>query len=191
MDLSESNIHAQELTNLFSQAPVNIRIIRAKDYVVEFTNNYHSDPVGKKMDIVGKSLFEVFPELIHQGIKTIIDHVFETGVPYVGKEFPINITTNSGEEKYYFDFVYNSIREKGSIITKLILVANDVTEQVISRKKMENQAKMVENLLPTAPAFVCTLVGPTHIYGLVNARYQSLFGKRLIQGKPIMEALPE
>ena len=42
-----------------------------------------------------------------------------------------------------------------------------------------------------APAFVCTLMGPNHVYELVNASYQKLFGKREILGKPLMEALPE
>ena len=56
---------------------------------------------------------------------------------------------------------------------------------------MEAQATMVEDLLLTAPAFICTLTGPTHVYELVNERYQALFGKRKIQGKAIMDALPE
>lgn len=42
-----------------------------------------------------------------------------------------------------------------------------------------------------APAFVCMLMGPTHVYTLVNSSYQKLFGNREIVGKPIMEALPE
>jgi len=39
-----------------------------------------------------------------------------------------------------------------------------------------------------APGFICTLRGPQHIYDLVNPSYQKLFGKRKIQGKPIIEA---
>lgn len=42
-----------------------------------------------------------------------------------------------------------------------------------------------------APAFICTLDGPDHVYALVNERYQQLFGKRKIQDKPILVALPE
>ena len=61
----------------------------------------------------------------------------------------------------------------------------------IARKKMEVQAAMVHNLLMNAPGFVCTLTGTDHVYGIVNDLYQQLFGKRKIQGKPIMVALPE
>ncbi len=40
-----------------------------------------------------------------------------------------------------------------------MVVVNEVTEQVIARKKMEAQAKMVENMLMTAP--VCSHSGRT------------------------------
>jgi PAS domain S-box-containing protein len=50
---------------------------------------------------------------------------------------------------------------------------------------------MIQNLYMNAPAFVCTFRGPKHIYDLVNPSYQKLFGSRKIQGKPIIEALPE
>jgi PAS domain S-box-containing protein len=76
-------------------------------------------------------------------------------------------------------------------ITGIINMGFDVTEQVTARKKLEAQTLMVENMLLTAPAFICTLKGPEHVYELVNERYQALFGKRKIKGKPIMVALPE
>ena len=53
------------------------------------------------------------------------------------------------------------------------------------------QNLLFQDMLMTAPGFVCTLKGPDHVYELVNPRYQSLFGKRTIQGLPIKEALPE
>ena len=91
MKVLNSNLHLQDLNNIFSQAPVNIRIIRAEDYIIDFANEYYLNVVGKNKDIIGKPLFEIFPELVIQGIKPIIDQVFETGTPYFGKEFPVDI----------------------------------------------------------------------------------------------------
>lgn len=78
----------------------------------------------------------------------------------------------------------------GEIIGAITMLF-DITENVMARKKVEAQSLMVKDLLLTAPAFIATLRGPDHVYDLVNERYQALFGKRIIQGKPIMEALPE
>lgn len=135
MNVLESNIYLEELNNVFSQAPVSIRIIRAEDYIVEFANDYYLDLVNKEADIIGKPLFEIFPELISQGLKTIIDNVFATGIPYVGKEFPLTTIKNKVEVKGYFNFTYKPIREHNGTISKLILVATDVTEQLKTQKE--------------------------------------------------------
>ena len=64
-------------------------------------------------------------------------------------------------------------------------------QQASMQKRMEAQALMTGNLLMTAPGFICTMKGPEHVYDMVNERYQQLVGKRLIQGKPMLAALPE
>ena len=42
-----------------------------------------------------------------------------------------------------------------------------------------------------APAIICVLRGPDHVFELVNPAYQKLFEGRELLGKPIREALPE
>src|SRR5437762_3063819 len=46
-------------------------------------------------------------------------------------------------------------------------------------------------LFMQAPALICVLRGPDHIFDLVNPPYQNLFRDRELLGKPIREALPE
>lgn len=67
----------------------------------------------------------------------------------------------------------------------------DITEQVKSRKQMQQLAEMIERLYMNAPAFICTVKGPDHIYELVNPEYQRMYGKRQLLGKKVVEALPE
>jgi signal transduction histidine kinase/AmiR/NasT family two-component response regulator len=42
-----------------------------------------------------------------------------------------------------------------------------------------------------APALICVLRGPEHVFELVNPLYQNLFPTRTLVGRPIREALPE
>jgi PAS domain S-box-containing protein len=58
--------------------------------------------------------------------------------------------------------------------------------------KMRNAAEAnVRNLFMQAPAVICVLRGPHHIYELANEKYAQLIGNRDLIGKPIREALPE
>ena len=49
----------------------------------------------------------------------------------------------------------------------------------------------LQSLLMQAPALICVLRGPQHIYELANPLYLQLVGQRDIIGKPLHEALPE
>jgi PAS domain-containing protein len=42
-----------------------------------------------------------------------------------------------------------------------------------------------------APAFMCVLRGPDHIFEMANERYFQLVGRRDIIGKSVRDALPE
>ena len=192
MNVSESNLYLEKLNNVFSQAPVTIRIINAKDYVIEFANDYYLEIVGKDKAIIGKSLFETFPELITQGFKTIIDKVFETGVPYFGKEFPVDIIKNNVSKKYYFNFVYKPLREIDGTITKLMLVSTDVTEQVNFQIKSEEAEHLYHELIYSSSSMMAIFKGETMIIDIANDSILESWGKgQDAIGKSIFEVMPE
>ncbi|RYZ11277.1 MAG: hybrid sensor histidine kinase/response regulator, partial [Comamonadaceae bacterium] len=49
----------------------------------------------------------------------------------------------------------------------------------------------LRELFRQAPGFMCVLRGPSHVHELVNESYLQLVGHRSIEGKPLLEALPE
>lgn len=58
--------------------------------------------------------------------------------------------------------------------------------------KLRNELEgNVRNLFLEAPAIICVLRGPLHVYELANEMYLKLVGNRDILGKPIRKALPE
>jgi PAS domain S-box-containing protein len=57
--------------------------------------------------------------------------------------------------------------------------------------QMEDERKVLQDLLMNAPAIICILRGPDHRFELVNPHYQSLFPGRKLQGFTIKTALPE
>lgn len=59
------------------------------------------------------------------------------------------------------------------------------------RREAELARQHLHDLLMQAPASICVLRGPQHVYELVNPPYYQLVGKRELLGKPIREALPE
>lgn len=83
------------------------------------------------------------------------------------------------------------IKDKKGKITGTANTLIDITNQVSEIKSLENTGRIIENLYLKAPAFICTLHGPEHIFELVNPAYQKLYGKRKLVGKRILDAIPE
>ncbi|MDO1449033.1 PAS domain S-box protein [Rhodocytophaga aerolata] len=66
-----------------------------------------------------------------------------------------------------------------------------VIREQAARQEAEKQWKLLQEIFMDAPAMICTFTGPDHIFDLVNPLYQQLFSNRQLQGKTILEALPE
>ena len=54
-----------------------------------------------------------------------------------------------------------------------------------------DSAERLQRLFEQAPAFMCTLRGPSHVFEIVNEAYRKLIGWRNISGLPVREAVPE
>ncbi|WP_411274538.1 PAS domain-containing protein [Daejeonella sp.] len=182
----------EQFRRLVMQAPVAICVLRGEDYVIETINEPMIEMWDRTMEeALNKPAFDVLTEFRDQGLKQLLDQVYQTGENIVINELPLSIKRNGALTDIFVKFVYEPLREADGTISGVMALAHEITDQVIARKKIEAQALMHQDMLMTAPGFVCTLVGPTHIYTLVNDQYQMLFGKRKIKGKPIMVALPE
>jgi signal transduction histidine kinase len=57
--------------------------------------------------------------------------------------------------------------------------------------EVKAEQERLRNLFAQAPAFMCALEGPTHVFTLANERYYQLIGCRDIIGKPVALAIPE
>lgn len=179
------------LHSFFMQIPALMHILKGPEHVFELANPAYQKFIGNRNPL-GKKLMDAIPELEGQDFPGILDKVLTTGVPFTGEEMPVTLKMENGKlEVRFINVNYQLIKDLEGKHDSILGFAYDVTELVISRKKLESNADMIRNLYLNAPAFICTLTGPKHIYTLVNPSYQKLFGKREIVGKPILEALPE
>jgi signal transduction histidine kinase len=124
-----------------------------------------------------------------------LEQVFDTGIPYHGLEIPATAYFQGNEQTTkLFNLSYTPCRDDNGVINGVITTANDVTEQVVLRKKDHNYElnQQAFNLFMQAPVGICILKGTDHIIELANAPMLNIWGKdKSIIGKPLMAALPE
>ncbi|MBC7535340.1 MAG: PAS domain S-box protein, partial [Ferruginibacter sp.] len=140
------------MRNLFLNAPALICLLRGPQHVFELANDMYLELIGNR-DILGKAIRKALPEVEGQGLFELLDNVYLTGEPFIGNEMPAQLDKGNGKlEEVYFNFVYQPSRNSEGIIDGILVHGVDVTEQVVSRKKIEENAKQQAFLLKLSDA---------------------------------------
>jgi two-component system sensor histidine kinase/response regulator len=122
---------AQHLNRVFSQAPVLIAVLGGPEHRFEQINE-----AGRRMlvadRLLGRSVREAFPSLAEQGFGPLLDDVYRTNEPYVGKEVYAHVGTADEGKGGYFNFVFQPLSNDDGVYAVLV-VATDVSDLVSAR----------------------------------------------------------
>ncbi|GAB3935214.1 PAS domain-containing sensor histidine kinase [Larkinella terrae] len=187
----------QQVLAFFEQSPVAIAIISEENLTFRMANPFYGYLVGRQPEqIVGKSLLDALPELKGQGFDGLLREVIATGTPYIANEVSVQIQRNYQLETIYVDLTYQPRREANQQVSGILVVATDVTQQVLVRKKIEASEEVLRNMVLEAPIGICVMSAPDLVSEIVNASFIEVAGKPYqdIIGKnywvPFAEAAP-
>lgn len=103
----------------------------------------------------------------------------------------VPIERNGRLEDVWWTYGYSPVRNDDGDIHGVLVVVQETTQRVLLEQRLrDNQARLVD-LFRHAPAFICVLRGPDHVFELTNNQYQRLIGFRDVIGLPLREAIPE
>ncbi|MBA2668233.1 MAG: PAS domain S-box protein [Trueperaceae bacterium] len=133
----QAEIESSRLKAALEQAPTLTATLEGPDHVFVTKNEKYAQLFGGR-PLIGRRVIDVMPEIEAQGFIAILDHVYETGESFVGREVPLHLgTRGDGElELHYFDVVYQPLRDDASI-EGILCQAIDITAQVQGRKEAE------------------------------------------------------
>jgi PAS domain S-box-containing protein len=132
------------LHNLFMQAPSFMCVLRGPTYRFELANSAFMALVGQR-DIIGLPVQEAIPEGVGQAYMDLIETVYRSGEPFVGKQMKAEFERipGGGLEECYINFVYQPIFGADGRVVGIFVDGNDVTDHVKAEK---SQALLVREL---------------------------------------------
>lgn len=180
------------LHDFFMQAPAAHCILSGPAHVYKLINPAYQELIGTR-PLLGLSVREALPELAGQGFYELLDTVFATGEPFIGKEVPISLENEQGKAKDIFlNFIYQPIKNKQGQSEGILVFAYEVTEQVIARNDIEASEAKFRALIEEAPVATCLFVGKELVIEIANETIIKYWGKGPgVVGKPLVEAVPE
>ncbi|KAA6432787.1 PAS domain S-box protein [Dyadobacter flavalbus] len=180
--------------NTMKQAPVGIAILNGYNFMVEMANETYLSIVDRKEEeFVGRLLFDVLPE-VRAYVEPILINVLHTGTAYNGNEFEVTIRRYGKQELCYFNFIYQPLFEETGEISGIIVVATEVTQQVLARLGLQRSENQFRNLVTQSQFAKAVLKGKDFIISLANeSMLRNLWRRELhdVQGKKLLEVFPE
>lgn len=131
--------------NMVMESPVPMTILRGKDLVIEMANSMMLDSIWQKteVEVTGRKLMDVFPELENQKYPELLRQVIVTGKKYKEAESATYVKHGDTLTKFYLDLEYAPLREGNESISGVIITINDVTSKVAARKKVEEAEERI------------------------------------------------
>lgn len=164
-----------QFRNLVMQAPSAIAVFRGKDLVAEIANDAYLKLVDKTADeFLNKPLFESLP-LVRPAIESIIQRLMETGEPYHGNELEVVLHRHGSNQTGYFNLTYSPLYGKDRRVEGFMVIAYEVTTQVIARRKVEESEVRLANAIELAELATWTL-DATSGQILLSPRYVQTYG---------------
>ena len=118
---------------MLAQMPGFAAILEGPRHVFTYVNEAYSTIAGGRR-LLGLGVREAFPELAVQGFYDLLDEVYRTGVPYVGRALPIQLDGVQG--KRFIDLLYEPIRDVRGTITGIFVGGYDVTEAQVAAERI-------------------------------------------------------
>jgi PAS domain S-box-containing protein len=117
------------LADVFHLAPSFMAVLRGPRHVFELANDRYLDLVGRR-DIVGRPVREALPEIEGQGFFELLDRVYATGEPFVGRDVRALIRREAAGalDERFIDFVYQPMRGHGGAVEGIFVHGVDVTD---------------------------------------------------------------
>ncbi|BBE00150.1 hybrid sensor histidine kinase/response regulator (plasmid) [Sphingobium amiense] len=147
--ISEVELRTQErdrIRRLFRQAPSFMCILKGPDHVFDMVNDAYQQLVGHR-DVVGMPLRDGLPEIAGQGFIELLDRVYQTGEPFVGRNLEAHLqrTPEGPLETRFVNLIYQPIVEPDGSVSGIFVDGYDVTHQKRAEDQLHNLNETLEH----------------------------------------------
>ena len=181
----------KEFRELIDGLPVAVYLCDAEGYITLY-NDSAVKLWGRKPEIGKDKWYDTWKGFTNEGRQVPSD---ESPIAIALREGriinPENIVEQPDGRRQNMISYPKLIYDENHKITGAINTMIDITEQVNSKKLVQQHANRLKSFFMQTPAILCILKGPEYVFELANPLYRKLVGDPHPIGKRLLDVLPE
>lgn len=168
------------LHSLFMKAPSFMSVLSGPEHVFELLNLSFTKLIGNR-EALGKPFKEAIPESANQEFYALLDTVYQTGEPFVGRKLRMLLQAEASGlfVEHYLDFVLQPILDPQGEVTGIFVEGSDVTEHVQSEQRQTLLIRELHHRVRNTLATVQGVMNSTARTAQTIEEYQDAFAGRI------------
>lgn len=142
--------------NLIKESDYAIAIYKGEDLVIDMANDKMLKTWGKDKSIIGKKIEQGIPELVGQSFLGLLKKVYESGETYAANEDRADLVVDGKLQTFYYNFSYQPLKNHNGEVYAIANVAVDVTDVVLTKKRLQENEDKYRNLADSLPIIIWT-----------------------------------
>jgi signal transduction histidine kinase len=195
MDLWPQSLRT--LVAMLSTHPLPMVLLWGPNLIQIYNGGYSLILDGKHPKAMGMPTRKCWPDAWEINAP-IYERVLENGESVLLEDALFSVARDGPVEHLHFNVAYGPARDEAGRIAGIFVTVTETTEKVraVAEQKrlmlvVNNERSRLAAIIQQAPAFICTLRGPDHVFEMANEQYYEIVGRREIIGKTVRAALPE
>ena len=172
---------------LHSQVPM--VMLWGPEGVMLYNDSYALFAEQRHPGILGQSVYTAWPEVGAFNQHVLAQCLAGHTLSYKDQEF---VLYRTGEpEQLWIDLDYSPVLDASGTPVAVLAIVTETTDRVRAQRRVSSERERLHRMFAQTPSFMAMLVGPQHVFDLVNPAYLQLVGHRDVLGKPVRDALPD
>jgi PAS domain-containing protein len=133
------------LRSLFTQAPGFFCVLDGPEHRFQLAAA-DQRPIAFVGELEGRTVAEALPEVAGQGFVSLLDEVYRSRQPYVGRSVKVELRNQGSgpSSTKYVDFVYQPILDESGTCTAIFVEGSDVTDKVEAERGLRELNAQLE-----------------------------------------------
>jgi PAS domain S-box-containing protein len=172
---------------LFERSPDCIKLLSLDGRLLALNRNGQR---ALEIDDVAAVLGQPWAALWSEESRASVEAALAAARGGADQRFEAPCPTLRGKTRWW-DVNVSLVPDAGGQPAVLLAVSRDITAMRQVERELQAANRSMRDVFHQAPAFMCVLRGPEHVYEMINERYLQLVGYRDLVGRKVRDALPE